>query len=154
MSPTKSTQLVDIDNTRLPEQHAVMTEIVAAGECPFCLENLAKYHHQPTLLEGKHWLVTTNQWPYKHTRHQFMIISKAHLTHISEVTTEMGGELFELLRQVADRYDLPGGGLSLRFGDTQFSAGTVAHLHAQLIVPEITDPDFEPVRVKLGKNRK
>lgn len=144
-------QHVDIENARYDDQRDVMAEIIQAGHCPFCRENLQKYHKQPIIKEGKHWLITTNQWPYKHTRNHFLLIAQEHLTQLSELPADAGKELIELSQWLEKEYQVPGGGIAMRFGDTDYSAGSVAHLHVQFVVPERNDPDFESVRIKIGK---
>jgi ATP adenylyltransferase len=146
-------QHVDLDNTRNDEQRAVMRDIIEADHCPFCLENLKKYHTPPTIKETKHWLLTSNKWPYKNVRHHLLIILKTHKEMLSELTAEEGTELVEILAFAQKHTNAPGGGFAMRFGDTDYSAGTVAHLHAQFIVPEINDPDFKPTRFKIGKDK-
>lgn len=143
---------VDLDNAREEEQAQVMESIIEADHCPFCEENLRKYHREPILRETSHWLLTENQWPYEHTQHHFLIIYRQHAESMAELDPVAGEELFELVAWLEQEYDLPGGGLAMRFGDTRYSAGSVAHLHVQLLVPDIEDPNYEPVRVKIGKS--
>lgn len=145
---------VDLDNARVDEQRRVMQEIMEVGHCPFCSENLAKYHKQPILREGKFWLVTHNQWPYQFTKLHLLFIYKTHVTHLNEIDPESGRELIELAQWAATEYEVPGGGLAMRFGDTDYSAGTVAHLHAQFLVADIEAEGYEPVRIKIGKSRR
>lgn len=149
------TSFVNLDNARLDEQRQVMEKIVAAGHCPFCLENLRSYHHLPILRQGEFWIVTPSQWPYPHTRHHFLLIAKTHVEQISELMPEAGQDLFELIRWLQVTYQIPGGGfaIGMRLGDLDYSAGTVRHLHAQFVVPDLDDPDYEPVRFKVGSNR-
>ena len=151
MSKKQKTQFINLANAREAEQKAVMEDIVEAKHCPFCRENLCKYHQEPILKEGKFWLVTNNQWPYKHTKHHFLLIYKVHAVSLNDLSPAAGQELFELLAEIEQAYDLKGGGFAMRFGDTDYSAGTVNHLHIQLIEPDLTDPDFVPVRIKIGK---
>lgn len=146
-----SKQFVDLDNAREDEQRQVMKDIIDSKHCPFCLENLRKYHKQQILKDGKYWLVTPNQWPYENTQYHFLAILKEHAEKLSEVPSDAGKELFELMAWLEKEYDVPGGGFAMRFGDTNYSAGTVNHLHVQFIVPDIKKPGFEPVRVKIGK---
>lgn len=145
------TTFVDIDNSRVEEQKKVMDEILDQAHCPFCEENLRTYHKQPIIKETAHWIATTNQWPYENTKYHFLLITKEHLTNITELNSDAGKELIELTSWLINEYKIPGGGLAVRFGDTNYSAGTVAHLHAQLIQPDPTLEDYQPVRVKLGK---
>ena len=150
----KKQSFVDLDNGREQEQIDEMKRIIEAGHCPFCQENLHLYHKLPNDLEGKHWFVTKNQWPYKNTKYHFLAILKRHAEHLHELTQEEGGELITLLGQLQKKLNAPGGGFAVRFGDTTYSAGTVKHLHAQFIIPDAEADDFIPVRVKLGKEKK
>jgi len=144
---------VDLDNARKDEQKKVMKDIIDAGHCPFCSENLRKYHKKPIIKETTYWLVTTNQWPYDNTKHHFLLIYKKHAIALQELDLEAGKELFEISGWLTKEYLIPGGGLVMRFGDTNYSAGTVAHMHAQFVVPDIKKEGFESVRIKIGKKR-
>jgi ATP adenylyltransferase len=147
-----NTKFVDIDNARVEEQKKVMRQIIADGLCPFCQENFVKYHKLPILKQGKYWLLTQNQWPYEDTKVHLLAILLEHAEHLSEVPAEAGQELLEMMQWAEKEYAVPGGGFSMRFGDTNYSAGTVAHLHVQFIMPDWGKPDFKPVRIKLGKS--
>lgn len=153
ITPTK---FVDLDNARVDEQREVMRDIIDAEHCPFCPENVQKYHKQPILKVGTYWLVTANQWPYEHTKLHLLIILKKHGERLADMPVEAGCELIELAQWAEQEYKMPGGGLAIRFGDTNYSAGTVAHLHAQLLQPDIDAPDYDekPVKVKIGKMHK
>lgn len=147
---TNKNNFVNVNNSREGDQIEIMQKIANEAHCPFCLENLRLYHKKPILKEGKYWIVTTNQWPYKHTKHHFLLIYKEHATKLADLETEAGSELFEMIKDLEKEYHFEGGGLAMRFGDTDFSAGTVNHLHVQLIVPDAMAKDFEPVKIKLG----
>jgi len=144
---------VDLDNTREDEQREIMKKTIEADRCPFCLENFVKYNHQPLLKETKYWFLTHNKWPYKNTKHHLLIVLKAHKEMLSELTPEEGAGLIEILAFAQEYTNAPGGGFAMRFGDTDYSAGTVSHLHAQFIVPDIDAPDFKPTRFKIGKDK-
>lgn len=146
-----NTPFVDVDNARLEEQRQVMQTIIDNAECPFCMENLHKYHPKPILKETEHWILTENAWPYAHTKLHLMAILKTHAERLSEIPAGAGEELLNLFATVEKEYQVPGGGMVLRFGDTNHSAGTVKHLHAQFLWADIEKPDFEPVRIKIGK---
>ena len=147
----QKTPHVDLENARLDEQRQVMRDIIDAGHCPFCRENLDKYHKQEILKEGEFWLVTKNQWPYDYTKVHLLLIYKQHATDLSELNPESGKELLELLQWAQKEYKIPGGGWAMRFGDTNHSAGTVAHIHVQFIMPDLEHPEYKPVRIKIGK---
>lgn len=143
---------VDMDNARVPAQKAAMSDILDSGYCPFCPEHLAKHHRQPILKEGKYWLLTPNQWPYENTKVHLLAIYKSHAEDLSELEPESGKELLELMQWAQKEFDVPGGGWAMRFGDTDYSAGSVQHIHAQFIQPDIENPDYKPVRLKIGKS--
>lgn len=152
LNPPKA--FVDLDNARQDDQREVMEQIIAEGTCPFCLENLQKHHPQPLLKKGEYWVLTENRWPYEHTKHHILAISTKHVETLSELDPAAGAELFKLFAEIEREYNVPGGGLALRFGDTDYSAGTVNHLHAHFIEPDITAPEYQPVRFKIGKSPK
>lgn len=153
MNKKNTQKYVDMDNARYDDQKKVMQEIIDAEHCPFCLENLRKYHKQPILKEGTYWLLTRNQWPYEYTKIHLLAIYKEHATNLAELDPQSGVELLELLQWVEAEYRIPGGGWVMRFGNTKYSAGTVNHIHVQFIQPDIDHPEYQPVRVKLGKSR-
>jgi ATP adenylyltransferase len=146
--------IVDLDNARYDDQRKVMEDIIDDNICPFCLENLERYHKHPILKTGKYWFVTKNQWPYEHTRLHLLAILNTHAEKLADVPTEAGAELLEIMKWAEKEYNIPGGGFAMRFGNTNYSAGSVAHLHAQLVVPDWESDSFQPVRIKIGKTKK
>jgi ATP adenylyltransferase len=143
---------VDLDNARLDEQRAEMERIIEAGHCPFCPENLPLYHKAPNLKDGKYWIVTPNQWPYENVKMQLLAIYKTHAESLTDLDPDAGEELLRFFSEIVEEHQIPGGALCMRFGDTDHSAGTVKHMHAQFIWPDINKPDFKPVRFKIGKD--
>jgi ATP adenylyltransferase len=148
-------KFVDLDNARVEEQKKVMEDIADANHCPFCLENLQKYHKKPILKEGEYWLLTENQWPYENTTIHLLAIYKQHVTDLASLDPEAGKELLEMMQWAETEFKIPGGGFVVRFGDTDYSAGTVNHLHAQLLQPDIHAPTYldKPVKIKIGKTK-
>lgn len=147
-----SQQYVDLDNARQQDQAQVMKDIIDAGHCPFCEQNLRRYHRQPIIKETRHWLLTPNQWPYEYTKYHWLAIYREHVTDLQSIEPIAGQELIELFAWLEKKYQLPGGGWCMRFGDSNYSAGSVNHIHAQFIIPDITVDGYQPVRVKLGKS--
>ncbi|MDA1080037.1 MAG: HIT domain-containing protein, partial [bacterium] len=134
-------------------QREEMERIIAADHCPFCPENLHLYHKKPKVRETQYWTLTPNTWPYKHTKVHYLAILKRHAENLSELTKEEGGDLFTLLGSVQKELNIPGGAMTMRFGDTKHSAGTVRHLHAHFLVPDLDDPEYVPVRFKIGGDK-
>jgi ATP adenylyltransferase len=151
IQPKHPTTFIDLKNARYDDQRKVMKKILDANHCPFCLENLRKYHKQPIMIEGKYWIVTPNQWPYAHTKVHMLMIYKEHAETLDQIPSGAGDELIQLSTQLCEKYQVEGGGLAMRFGDTRYSAGSVKHLHLQFIVPDLSSPNFKPVKVKIGR---
>ncbi len=137
--------LVNTSNTRSRPDGAyseVIAKIAEDGVCPFCPENLAKYHKKP-VTEKKHWLVTDNMYPYKPSRYHRLLIHKAHIAHISELTTEAWTELREIIKDESVRAGVTGGTFIMRFGDTRYTGASVTHLHANLVQSDPDDPAYD-----------
>ena len=62
-------------------------------------QNLSEYHKKPIIKEGKYWILTDNQWPYKKIKHQVLAIYKNHIEHIEEIDPEAGKELIGLFQE-------------------------------------------------------
>lgn len=133
-------KFINIVNARNSEQKKVMEDIASNDHCPFCIENLDKYHKNPILKEGKYWLITENQWPYEKVRHQILAIHKTHIEHVNDLSSEAGAELIELFKEQSIKRNIVGGGIAIRFGtnpDKGNYGSSVAHLHAHLIEPDL-----------------
>lgn len=154
MSDEAQNRFINLSTTRRDDQRIVMKEINGEGHCPFCPENIARYHKNPILKEGKFWLLTENQWPYKKVKHQLLAIYKTHVEHISEIDPEAGSELFALFTDEARNRNIPGGGLAMRFGSSEHGnyGSSVLHIHAHLIEPDLEALDeTEAWRFKFGQ---
>lgn len=133
-------KFINMSSIRREDQKKVMEEIKNQGHCPFCRENLDKYHKNPILKEGKFWLLTDNQWPYEKTKHQLLAIYKKHIEHITELDPEAGTELIEMFATEAKKRNIPGGGIAIRFGknpDHGTYGSSVLHIHAHLVEPNL-----------------
>lgn len=147
-----------LENTRRDDQKKVMDEIAKQKHCPFCPENLLKYHKNPIIKEGKYWILTENQWPYDKVKHQLLAIYKTHIEHISEIDKEAGAELFEFFQEQTLKRNIPGGGVAIRFGSNPKHGtygNSVLHLHAHLIEPDLEALDQdESWKFKFGQRNK
>ena len=145
---------INLGHVRREDQKEVMKTIEAAGHCPFCRENLDKYHKNPILKEGIFWLLTDNQWPYEKVKHQLLAIYKTHIEHIKDIDPEAGRELIELFAEETKKRNISGGGIAIRFGRSNHGSygSTVFHIHAHLIEPDLEAlaPD-EAWRFKFGQ---
>lgn len=158
--PTKN-RFVDPRNSRGTHQDRIYQEIVDAGEDPFTYDNLKKYHNGPIIFENFSWFVIENQWPYKMTKHHFVIILREYEENFDELTEIQLIDLQKVMKWLKQEYGIKGGGLGFgaivaRTGDTEFTGATVKHLHCHFIVPDVDHPDYGPdnrVNVVLGGNK-
>ncbi len=133
-------KFVFLENIRRDDQKKIMEEIAHQKHCPFCPENLLKYHKNPILKEGRYWILTDNQWPYEKVKHQLLAIYKTHIEHISEMDDEAGAELINLFKEESKKRNIPGGGIAIRFGSNPIHGtygNSVLHIHAHLIEPDL-----------------
>lgn len=131
-----------------------MEEIKMQGHCPFCRENLEKYHKNPILKEGKFWILTENQWPYEKIKHQLLAIYKTHIEHIKEMVPEAGSELIEMFAEESEKRNMAGGGVAIRFGKSEYGnyGSSVLHIHAHLVEPDLQKLDeSEAWKFKFGE---
>lgn len=131
---------INLGAVRRKDQEKIMRKIDDDNVCPFCKENLLKYHKKPIIKEGKYWYLTDNQWPYEKIKHQLLAIHKKHIEHISDLELEAGSELLEMFSEESKKRNIPGGGIAIRFGSNkEFGnyGSSVLHLHAHLIEPDL-----------------
>jgi diadenosine tetraphosphate (Ap4A) HIT family hydrolase len=150
---------VDLSNARRDDQRKVLEQIIADGVCPFCPENLGKYHTQPIIKEGKYWLLTPNQWPYVYTKNHYLAIYKTHAENLTDISPEAGAELVEFFQEIVREKNIPGGALNIRFGSNPKLGNygsSVLHIHAHLIEPDLENPEKAAIKFKIGepKDRK
>ena len=151
----KENKYIHMNTLRREDQKEVMEEIQEQGHCPFCRENLEKYHKNPIIKEGKFWVLTDNQWPYKNIKQQLLAIYREHIEHISKMEPEAGKELVEMFQEEAQKRNIPGGGIAIRFGKNPEKGNygsSVLHLHAHMIEPDLEKLEkTEAWRFKFGQ---
>ncbi len=151
----KNNKFIQMSSVRRDDQKKVMEEINSAGHCPFCRENLETYHKNPILKEGKYWVLTDNQWPYKKIKHQLLAIYKTHIEHIKDMAPEAGAELMKMFQEESIKRNIPGGGVALRFGSNPEHGNygsSVLHIHAHMIEPDLDSlEETEAWRFKFGQ---
>ncbi|MGH2842346.1 MAG: hypothetical protein ACRDKL_01990, partial [Solirubrobacteraceae bacterium] len=67
MSGPAERRLYDPEAARGPEQRARMARLQDAGVCVFCRDQVSAEQPEPILLEGEHWYVVPNHFPYAGT---------------------------------------------------------------------------------------
>jgi len=146
----RSQEFVNLANARNEAQRATMERIVQNAECPFCPDNLEKYHTQEILRQGEHWLLTPNQWPYENTDTHLIAIPKYHVEKLSDLRVGSFDELLEHMKWAEQEYHINSGAVAMRFGDTKRNGSSVKHLHMHLIVPSADKPADAHVRFKIS----
>ena len=81
-------------------------------------------------------------YPYHPVRHHLLLIHKAHCEHIEEISHKAWGELREIIIELTKERLITGGAFVLRFGDTHFTGGSVAHLHAHIVQSDPEHSDY------------
>lgn len=141
-------KLVDPRNARAPGYKEIIEEAAAEKECPLCPP--MKWHPNPILEDDGRWLITKNSHPYEHTQHHLLIISKKHIEELRDLADEDLTSILKLIKWASRKFNIQGGGLTMRFGDTLYTGATIKHLHAHLIVPTVEDGKVLPVYFPIG----
>jgi len=128
-------KFVNINNARKGEYQKVIERIAKTGKCPFCKEHF-KYHKKPILKRKDDWFLTEASWPYKNTDCHLMILGEKHRENLFELKKKDFEAVFFLAGWAIKKYKIKGGGLVMRFGDTDLTGASVAHLHFHLISPQ------------------
>lgn len=155
MKADHKARFVLTEHARDEKQRKIMERIQTDGVCPFCAENFQKYHTEPIIKETENWIVTYNFSPYEGARYHFLFVYRpSHINFPSEMTDNSRIELFDLVEELAEKYNIEGGSFLLRFGDGMINGSSVEHLHAHLVVGERKADETEALKVKLGYKKK
>jgi len=129
-----NTDNVNRDNARPGEYRKVIEKIQSKGKCPFCPDNFL-YHKKPILKRKDAWFLTENSWPYKDTSHHLIIIGEKHKENFSQLTSKDFQDVASLAKWAVREYRIQGGALTMRFGNTNLTGASVAHIHFHIISP-------------------
>ncbi len=132
----KNTKIVDKRFAKKKEYLKTLETIETEGKRPFCPDNF-KYHKKAILKEINGWFITENNYPYKNAKYHFIIIGKKHKEYFSELTIQDLSAVKKLVDWTTKKFNIKGGALTIRFGDTKLTGSTVCHLHFHLISPKI-----------------
>ncbi len=133
-------------NVRTPAYREHMQNTIEKGICPFCELDHSK---NVVIKQNRHWRVWVNPFPYDHHEHHLVIANARHITDITKITGDAWVQLGSIVRWCVSEFNIPGGGLVMRFGEPSKSASTLRHLHMHVQVPDGTGPAFA---VFCGKN--
>jgi ATP adenylyltransferase len=144
----------NLNAARRKEQLRRMISLEERKICAFCPENIAKETTSPIQYETKHWMVKDNDFPYENTKIHILIISKKHVKSISELPKPARAEFLDVVSWIEKKYKLKSYAVGFRSGDFRFNGGSVEHLHAQVIVGDVSQPNYTPVRFKMSSQGK
>ncbi len=137
-------------HARTKFQREVMEKIVRDKVCPFCEVHFLKYHTKPIIKKGKYWILTENFQPYEGTKHHLLAVSRKHVTSFTDLTSAAHAELLTMLGTEVKKRDIKGGAMFMRFGNTDYTCGSVEHLHVQLISGAKRSTGRDGIPVYLG----
>src|SRR5581483_392012 len=130
-------------NTRDYSQYVEMVGWILSRICKFC--TLDKTINK-VVNECDEWRTWINPFPSAHTSEHLIIAPTRHITHIKQMSVIDWNSWAMLMSLAVEK--LPGGCVATRFGDPKRNAGSVRHLHTNIIVPDGTGR----VQVTLAKN--
>lgn len=110
--------------------------------CPFCCTERAR-RNQSAAESTASWMLLQNEYPHKGTESMWLIVPKRHLSSPIELVGDDWMEIGDLLTRCLHTPNMDGGGIMWRFGDPRFHAGTVEHLHINIIRP-VPESEYRP----------
>ncbi len=135
--------LGNIQNARTREQIDHLQRTVGMGKCPFCPDNGFDPEVNKVIIAGEYWQGWQNPFPYPHNQHHFVFATLEHIENVADLTPAMWEEWGRLNQELIERFSIPGGGITMRFGLNQYNAGTLSHCHSHIQVPDLTGPSFQ-----------
>jgi diadenosine tetraphosphate (Ap4A) HIT family hydrolase len=102
--------------------------------CPFC-ETEHVRRARRTLQETPDWRLIENEFPNPKTQRMLLIVPRSHVTSLADLLLDDYMQIGVLLRFCHDVLGIKSGGILWRFGDPHLHAGTVEHLHINVIEP-------------------
>jgi len=144
-------KFVNLKNSKRDRKYSrAIKSIVNDGVCPFCPDNIKKYHKNPIIEENNSWIATDNMYPYEGTKFHILLIHKKHISSIKEISSDAWSELHNLTNSVIKKRKIKGGTFFIRFGDTKFTGATVTHLHAHIVSANTKKKDCSPILTRIG----
>lgn len=131
-------QVLTLAYCRTYKQFVSMIEGYRAGKCPFC--DPLDQEKNRLVRESGAWRMWLNPFPMKHTKPHLVLAPTRHVAPGGAITAADFTDMGELFLWAQKEYGFTGGGFAMRFGSPKQSAGTVLHLHANIIIPDLTGP--------------
>ncbi|HEY4518325.1 MAG TPA: hypothetical protein VJG48_01735 [Candidatus Paceibacterota bacterium] len=128
--------MLRLQHCRNLEQYCKTRAALEAGEdqCPFCQPpDPEKVFYEDRFVVGR-----ISDFPHKHTRYSFLVYPRAHIVSRANLGSEVWLGILKSWEVACDKSPVMGGALAIRFGDPRYNAGSVEHLHANILVPDLT----------------
>jgi diadenosine tetraphosphate (Ap4A) HIT family hydrolase len=110
--------------------------------CPFCSTERSRRRQQAVDLEDG-WMLLKNEYPHRGTKQMWLIVPRRHVTQMEELEPRDWRAISELTKRCLKVGEIRGGGIMWRFGDPHQNAGTVAHMHINIVEP-ICGTEYRP----------
>jgi len=146
-TPLTDEELFCLQDCQTYPQYWRMRQAFENGICPFCEVDRT---YNRILFEDDHvlaWAVP-GQIKRKELAVQLLVVPKRHARFEWDLPASEWMSMRTALRFMAAHYDLAGGMSFTRFGNMSLNAGTVAHLHKNIWVPN----GFGEVRIPIFKD--
>jgi len=138
-------------HARTDEQQKLMEKIQRDGVCPFCWKHFEYYHPKPIEEKTDWWIVTENMNPYDGASLHLLFVYKEHVISPTDISTEGWTDLHTTIKSALKRHGKDFGAFFMRFGETNSTGSSVAHLHAHVIVGrKYSESTGDKIKVKLG----
>ncbi|MDO8593859.1 MAG: hypothetical protein Q7R59_03110 [bacterium] len=102
--------------------------------CPFCPTELER-RGRTELYRADNWMLLENEFPRADTEQMMLIVPVGHRTIDDYIRPEDWQNIGVLFDYCVERFGFEGGALLMRFGDPRDHAGTIDHLHLNVIQP-------------------
>jgi diadenosine tetraphosphate (Ap4A) HIT family hydrolase len=73
-----------------------------------------------------------------------------HIKTISKLSPAARAEFLDVVKRIEIKYKLKSYAIGMRSGNMRFNGGSVEHIHAQIIVGDITKIDHQPIKFKMS----
>ncbi|NCS99374.1 HIT domain-containing protein [Candidatus Parcubacteria bacterium] len=129
-------KFVDLANCRNTSQQEKYLEIYKKNYDPFGERSKIEDLGNEIISDTDYWIVIRNQH-YKDPKrkHHFVVILKRFIKTTEELRSEEILDAFKTLSEINLRFQICGGALLMRYGDTRLSGASVKHLHFHIVEP-------------------